>query len=519
MTTTKWLRSFCACAAICLGIFIAGRPCLGQGGQGNGGFLGGNGGNGGNSGGTGLNGNSGGAAQADFDTLIELITATIAPDSWEDVGGTGTLQGFPGGVFVDASGTMRRIDSRIRHGLSKRFATANLIDAKNYNDDAFESSSFRKVSLNRLERKLSQLGEGQHPSDDMLYLAGLERIDYLLIDEENRDVIIAGPAGKWMTDAEGRIVSAKTRRPVLQLDDLIVVLRNVFEGQGTFSCSITPTKENLQRTHIYIDETTQRPLKRGERARWVDGLQNALGNQEIELAGVPASCRLARTIVEADYHMKLIGIGLEPGTPGVVSYLDSIEIPKGGTAPPLGVLRWWFTLNDKAIATNAERNIFSLKQNLVEVLSENELLTKLGERIHTGQSEALNREFAASFTQHFDALAKRYPVYADLENIFELALVAAIIKHDDLFSKLDLTMDYFLSSEGYELQSARIPREVPTVANHRVIHGKHVVAAVSGGVKVDSTSWLKNHTKTKRFKSHDFSSDSKNGEASPWWWD
>ena len=32
---------------------------------------------------------------ADFDALIELITRTICPETWEDVGGTGTIAAFP----------------------------------------------------------------------------------------------------------------------------------------------------------------------------------------------------------------------------------------------------------------------------------------------------------------------------------------------------------------------------------------------------------------------------------------
>lgn len=36
----------------------------------------------------------GGGVQADFDSLIELITSTIAPQSWDDVGGPGAIQGF-----------------------------------------------------------------------------------------------------------------------------------------------------------------------------------------------------------------------------------------------------------------------------------------------------------------------------------------------------------------------------------------------------------------------------------------
>lgn len=40
-------------------------------------------------------GGPGGGSQADFDTLIELITTTVDPESWEELGGSGTLSGFP----------------------------------------------------------------------------------------------------------------------------------------------------------------------------------------------------------------------------------------------------------------------------------------------------------------------------------------------------------------------------------------------------------------------------------------
>ena len=37
-----------------------------------------------------------GMVQFDFDTLIDVIVATLSPDSWEDVGGAASIQGFPG---------------------------------------------------------------------------------------------------------------------------------------------------------------------------------------------------------------------------------------------------------------------------------------------------------------------------------------------------------------------------------------------------------------------------------------
>ncbi len=50
-------------------------------------------------------GGLGGAAQADFDSLIELITSTINPDSWDDVGGPGSIKEFATNLSLVVSQT------------------------------------------------------------------------------------------------------------------------------------------------------------------------------------------------------------------------------------------------------------------------------------------------------------------------------------------------------------------------------------------------------------------------------
>ncbi len=50
-------------------------------------------------------GGMGGAAMADFDTLIELITSTIAPDTWDEVGGAGAIESFPTNLSLVISQT------------------------------------------------------------------------------------------------------------------------------------------------------------------------------------------------------------------------------------------------------------------------------------------------------------------------------------------------------------------------------------------------------------------------------
>ena len=52
-----------------------------------------------------LPGAGGGGAQADFETLIELIQTTVEPDSWEELGGEGAIDGFQGNLSLVVSQT------------------------------------------------------------------------------------------------------------------------------------------------------------------------------------------------------------------------------------------------------------------------------------------------------------------------------------------------------------------------------------------------------------------------------
>ena len=69
------------------------------------------------------------------------------------------------------------------------------------------------------------------------------QIRYVLVYPESGDLVIAGPAADWKPNNEGRMVSAQSGRPVLHLDDLIVIWRHLHRTAGnTFGCSITPTQ-------------------------------------------------------------------------------------------------------------------------------------------------------------------------------------------------------------------------------------------------------------------------------------
>src|SRR5262245_23256278 len=433
-----------------------------------------------------------GGQQADFDSLIDLITSTIDQESWTDKGGAGSVMPFQGGVFVDAEGVLRPAMKEDRTGaLAQLRRSAAREVGGNFN--AHQSAGLRKVSLTRLERQVQLLAaQRKRPTEEMQTLAGLQRIKYVLVYPDDGEILLAGPAGDWQMDGEGRLVGKESNRPVLRLDDLVVVLRHMIASpDARFGCNITPTQASLADVTAYVAETGKSPLKPGQRDTWLKQLREKLGKQEIEVFGIDPRTRAGLVLVEADYRMKLVGMGLEEGVLGVPSYLQMINVPKGQAPPPMDVLRWWFTLNYDAVAATSAHDAFELRGQGVKVLSESELLAANGQQIHTGGSDALNSEFAQNFTKHFTELGVKYPIYAELQNLCDMALVGALLRSENLPDKVRWHMMYFGDPKGYQVPLANAPKTVDTVINHRIVNQTTVIVGVSGGVKIDPNSLVK----------------------------
>jgi hypothetical protein len=430
----------------------------------------------------------GGAAQADFDTLINLIKSTIEPLSWDDAGGSGTIQPFPGGIYIDRDGLVVRFD--VNNSAELQVIRRGQFDGmfSEHGQDIREESSLRKVSLVRLQRELELLrAQGRDPDAAMRNLAGIYKIQYVLVYPESGDIVIAGPAGQWTDDADGRIVHQRTRRPTAKLDHLVELLRNAFSNDPTLGCSITPRANNLLKTQQYLKNAAGKPIVAGRTEQWLSGLRDSMGRQDVEVFGVDTQTHLAKTMVEADYHMKLIGMGLVPGVPGMNSYMDNLKqaAEKTGTPQALSMLRWWFTTNYKALHATKDGQAFEIIGSGVKVLSENELIGKLGNRVGTGKSDPLTQQFASEFTKNFEQLSQQYPVYGELRNVFDLALITMLIKSEDLHTRVQWDLDYFLDENGYRVVQAVSPTAVESVISHRLVGGKTVLAGVSGGVLLD----------------------------------
>ncbi len=233
------------------------------------------------------------------------------------------------GVMVDPDGVLR---TQIYMDQSGQLMWQRMAAAKaQLNPKLAKPSPMRKISLTRLDAALrDKLQAGEKPTDEMKNLAGLTRVQYVFYYPDTKDIVIAGPAEGWAADLSGRVRGLNSGKPVVQLDDLVTALRAFPPGgkndTPVISCSIDPTKEGLQRMQDFLKQTGSRlsaATAQSQTQEIVSGLKESLGLQTVRITGVPASTHFAQVLVEADYRMKLIGIGLErPPVKQLASYVD-----------------------------------------------------------------------------------------------------------------------------------------------------------------------------------------------------
>ncbi len=471
-----------------------------------------------------------GGSMADFQPLIDLIISTTGGTEngggWEEIDGAGgSLEEYESGVRVDPLGKMAALTVRERAdrlaalGLAARAATLN--------DDLAAPSALRLVSLRGLEQEVAaRLADGRALPGSMRHLAGLTQVQYVLLVEPHGDrpgdILLGGPAAGWGADGAGRVITADGQ-PVLHLDDLVTVLRTFSDtGSGIFQCLIVPRQDGLKAVKEYAEASQAAGPLAGRSAtrRFVAGLGAALGEQDVVYNGVPADSRVARVIAEADYRMKLIGIDKAQGA-GIQSYFDLLGASGDTSGVPMKALRWWLTTDFDAVLHSENRDVFEFVGSRVLCKSEDEFIKDDGERVHTGQSSPVNSQFAAGFTAKFDALAAEDPVFAELRNVFDLSLAAALISAENLDERAGWTAGAFASERLYPTRTGAEIATVDTAVNHRVYRGGEVVVQVAGGVRGDLTRVLADSEvfKTGVRLQNKFNDGQLTRPDGRWWWD
>jgi hypothetical protein len=384
--------------------------------------------------------------------------------------------GAVGGVKVDVDGVV----SNAEVGELKELQAAWEKGLEDVPADLEAQTDLRFVSLRQLEAQVAEASQAGMPLPDAVrFVAGLQRVKYVLVYPEQNDIVLAGPGEGWRVDARGSIVGATTGRPLLLLDDLMVALR-VAESANIsgISCSIDPTPEGLARVAQLPPppRATQGPQSAALRGRQIE---EALGPQTITVTGVPATSHFARVIVAADFRMKRLGMDLERAPiDGLPSFLAMAKSRRGALHNMMP--RWWLAPMYEPLRRDAEGLAWELRGQGVRCLTEQGYLEG-GQLERTGKSDPTAQKWADTFTEKFDELAREDSTFGQLRNVMDLAVVAALLMKEGLLEHSGLELPNLMG--GQPLDEYAAPRMVPSQASF-VKAGRTWIVSVSGGVQI-----------------------------------
>jgi hypothetical protein len=416
--------------------------------------------------------------------------------------------GAVGGVRVDVDGVLANVDASELARLRKARQDA----LAQIPGDLNKPARLRKVSLRRLAETIRAHLE-KHPGaplpDEIEYLAGLERIQYIFVYPEQQDIVLAGPADGWRVNERAEVVAAKSGLPTLKLDDFLVAVQTIGTSpETTISCSIDPTPEGVARLSALLRK----------RPQFNDSVKQAiaaaLGKQTVTLRGVSSTTRFAHVLLAADYRMKRYAMGLEaPPVKNMPSYLELIQKASGRPSAQL-TPRWWIAPDYKPLLTDDQGFSWELRPG-IKVLSEDEERDAAGSVRGTGRTNPIAKKWADTMTARYADLAARDSVFADLRNCIDLSVAAALILKERLAEKSGLDVSLYTDGKTLLTNSLPNPKHVATEVS-AALKGSEWTVTASGGVEFSA---LKLAGQRETTASLDAARKAAESRLAHWWWD
>jgi len=388
-------------------------------------------------------------------------------------------------------------------------------------------SALRKISLRRLEEAIAASNKADKPlADEIKYLAGLLRVQYVFAYEGESDtpgdIIIAGPAEGWIADPAGRMVGATTNRPVILLEDLAVALRayppdkvdRLFLG-----CTIDPTRDGLARL-VAFQKTIPRTVSTSTRdvvaQRILNGTRESLGMAEIRTFGVSSRTHFAQILIEADYRMKRIAIGVEPPPVQMATFIANLDSPKHAM-----LQRWWFTPEYDCVKTSEDHLAMELVGEGVKLQAED---IRIGDSGVLGDGQKPSRPsqlYCDAFTRKYSEIAQVAAVYGQMRSMIDLAVAAAYMRRHEFYDRADLTMSVLRDEEAVPCETLEEPKRVPCIST-AFWKRNRLLCPAGGGVSIDADTALEDeHMQVDR--EGDLARERERifaaRETITWWWD
>lgn len=418
-------------------------------------------------------------------TILGIFALGIAwlassADSFGQGGGNNNNFGFNrvvGGISVDANGV-------ITGDISKLTASeiANLTKAISNVDPKLDEAGMRAVSLKAIEAALADAAKNNtNISPEIQFMAGLTRIEFVVVKPETNDVLLVGPADGWKVNERGAVVSKTSGHPVLMLEDFLVAMRTVDNARSDYGISvdIRPTDEGM----VKYNEISKGLASGRFNSSHAAQIEEAVGPQPISVTGVPLDSHFAQVLVAADYRLKQLSMGLTKSPIAKFPSVMEMFAQKGGLSATIAP-RFWLECNYDAVSRSEDGNVWRISGPGAKALTQETYYDKDGKVVEgkTAKKNKTAETWAEMMTKRYEELSDADPIFRELRNIMDMSVIAAIISKENLLEKANLD-----ASEITQLNSSfttpvwHNPESVPSKC---VFVGNMV--SVSGGIQVDS---------------------------------
>ena len=109
--------------------------------------------------------------------------------------------------------------------------------------------------------------------------------------------------------------------------------------------------------------------------------------------------------------------------------------------------RWWLEPKYESLLRDADGLAWELRGGSVKAMTEEDFFNETsGGREHTGKANPVAQKWADNMTAHYDELAVAEPIFGDLRNCMELAIVGALMVKADLPGKAGNSLPVLMDS-------------------------------------------------------------------------
>ena len=369
----------------------------------------------------------------------------------------------PAGIYIDAEGVLRSREVEVTPSKKR-------LPRKEANHKAEKTVALRQI----FERAKREQASGKPISLDARTFEGLLRVEKIIVDQQMKEIFLVGPTEALDVSDPAMPVGKESGRPALRMDDFVVALRMVGPGQrsrplgcsidlpGDVTARLTRAAEPLIATQNYQPNVI------------VQTMQNAIGTQTVRFFGLEPNTPFALVCLTADVGLKRLALGLDASP--IKKIKSHLSLSKEREA---AYNRWWFVAHYNPIGVSEDGKTYRLSGPRLRVLASDSPVVR-------SQASPAAQKFADMLNEHMEPLCEAIPSFADLQNVTDLAVVAALIAADGLDKKVD--WDVQAGIADYVVPEVPIAKEVEPLVNF--VQRSQAIQVATGGVQLDVSGVL-----------------------------